>query len=213
MTDARPVREKPIIFSGPMVRAILEGRKSQTRRLLKPQPIWESGWEGYNEGCWVYTNRNGYCFPMGEYQHHIQPGDRLWVKENYAHGWPMNPGDVLPPDPRNGQVAITYRADGNVPFGGSGKWRSCIHMPRWASRITLEVTEVRVQRLQDISEADAEAEGVQPRFADGWPSREHIGGFYSIWASIHGLHGPGSWEANPWVAALTFKLANKESSP
>lgn len=210
MTDARPVREKPIIFSGPMVRAILEGRKSQTRRIIKPRKRPSL----FAPGEWS----DKYILDPGNAEWRARdisyiPGDRLWVRESYAHGWPIATGEVLPPSPREGQRAITYRESGNVPFGGTGKWRSPIHMPRWASRITLEVTEVRVQRLQAISEADAEAEGVQPRFADGWPSREHIGGFYSIWASIHGLHGPGSWEANPWVAALTFKLANKESSP
>ena len=185
------VREKPIIFSGPMVRAILEGRKSQTRRLLKPQPIWESGWEGYNEGCWVYTNRNGYCFPMGEYQHPIQPGDRLWVREAFTTDGPV----------------VRYAATDDIHE--LRKTKSPIHMPRWASRITLEVTEVRVQRLQDISEEDAEAEGFRQdcggQFVD--MARDQ---FHRIWLK---LHGPGSWDANPWVAALTFELANKEPSP
>ena len=93
----------------------------------------------------------------------------------------------LPPRHARGR-AITYRESGNVPFCGTeGNGDPRIHMPRWASRITLEVTEVRVQRFAGHQRGDAEAEGVQPRFADGWPSQEHIGGFYSIWASIHGL--------------------------
>lgn len=75
-------------------------------------------------------------------------------------------------------------------------------MPRWASRITLKVTDVRVQRLQDISERDAEAEGVAPLYAQGWPSREHIGGFRKAWCLIHSI---GSWEENPWVAAISFE--------
>lgn len=214
MTDARPVREKPIDFKGWEVKATLEGRKSQTRRLLKPQPEIRDG----NDSIWMGPpfGPNAYS---GVYPDGLKvvssvkyaPGDRLWVRENYAHGWPMNPGDVLPPDPRNGQVAITYRADGNVPFGGSGKWRSCIHMPRWASRITLEVTEVRVQRVQDISEEDAEAEGAPSCVTDGegkfycfdMPNRgTHKCGFAGLWSSIH---GPGSWDANPWCCCISFE--------
>ena len=215
MTDARPVREKPIDFKGWEVKATLEGRKDQTRRVLKPQPEIRDG----NDSIWMGPpfGPNAYS---GVYPDGLKvvssvkyaPGDRLWVKENYAHGWPMNPGDVLPPDPRNGQVAITYRADGNVPFGGSGKWRPSIHMPRWASRITLEVTELRVQRLQDISDEDARAEGVRRKEGGYLPGTrsDHIGTFAALWQS---LHGPGSWAENPWVAAITFKLANQEPTP
>lgn len=213
MSDAKPVREKPIIFSGPMVRALLENRKTQTRRVLKPQPEIRDG----NDSIWMGPpfGPNAYSgvYPDGlkvVSSVNYAPGDRLWVKENYAHGWPMNPGDVLPPDPRNGQVAITYRADGNVPFGGSGKWRSSIHMPRWASRITLEVTEVRVQRLQDISEEDAEAEGARGSASGPWGREGLIEDYSDIWEAIH---GPGSWDANQWVAAITFKLANQEPTP
>lgn len=184
--------DRPIIFSGPMIKAILDGRKTVTRRIIKPQP--NSGPNGemvhLGDGSWGLSDG----VLTGEWKL-TRPGDRLWVREAFTTDGPV----------------VRYAATDDIHE--LRKTKSPIHMPRWASRITLEVTEVRVQRLQAISEADAEAEGVQPRFADGWPSREHIGGFYSIWASIHGLHGPGSWEANPWVAALTFKLANKESSP
>lgn len=191
--------EKPIIFSGPMVRAILEGRKTQTRRVLKPQP--NSGPDGQmvalGGGSWGLSDGE----LSGEWKL-AQPGDLLWVRETYAHGWPMNIGDVMPPQPRDGEVAITYKESGKVPFGGSGKWRSPIHMPRWASRITLRVMDVRVQRLWDISEKDAEAEGANPLFAAGWPSREHIGGFHKIWSIIHGI---GTWDENPFVAAISFE--------
>lgn len=181
MSDAR---EKPIIFSGLMVRAIIDGRKSQTRRVLKPQPIWESEWEGYGEGCWVYTNRNDYCFPMAEYQHPIQPGDRLWVREAFA----------------TDGVVVRYAATDDIHE--LRKTKPSIHMPRWASRITLDVTEVRVQRLQDISEEDARAEGVRGNASGPWGCEGVIEDFSDLWESIH---GPGSWDANPWVAAITFK--------
>lgn len=204
---------RPIIFSAPMVRAILDGRKTVTRRILKPQPNMGPNGMMVCLGGDAWAESDGILSGLWKLQ---EPGDRLWVREAWRSTAIY---DVLSPSEMNGKEPIRYECDETWQTWGwkladkHGRLRPSIHMPRWASRITLEVTEVRVQRLQAISEADAEAEGVQPRFADGWPSREHIGGFYSIWASIHGLHGPGSWEANPWVAALTFKLANKESSP
>ena len=206
MTDARPVREKPIIFSGPMVRAILEGRKSQTRRVLKPQPEIRDG----NDSIWMGPpfGPNAYS---GVYPDGLKvvssvkyaPGDRLWVREAWA---------------KDGDCPLQYRAGPHVADDALGvRWRPPIHMPRWASRITLEVTEVRVQRLQDISEEDARAEGapccVMCEDGSFYENKDHGSlycGFAGLWASIH---GPGSWEANPWVAAITFKLANKEPSP
>lgn len=126
--------EKPILFKPEMVRAILEGRKTQTRRIIKPQP--NSGPNGQmvalGDGSWGLSDGD----LSGKWKL-AQPGDLLWVREVYAHGWPMNSGDVMPPQPRDGEIAITYKESGKVPFGGSGKWRSPIHMPRWASRITL----------------------------------------------------------------------------
>lgn len=192
MTDARPVREKPIIFSGPMVRAIREGRKSQTRRLLKPQP--NSGPDGkmVNLGSGSWGLSDGIL--SGEWKL-ASPGDRLWVREAWA---------------KDGDCPLQYRAGPHVADDALGvRWRPSIHMPRWASRITLEVTEVRVQRLQDISEEDARAEGapccVMCEDGSFYENKDHGSlycGFAGLWASIH---GPGSWEANPWVAAITFK--------
>ena len=124
--------DHPIIFSGPMVRSLLDGRKTQTRRVLKPQP------QGEQPKNWTRANDKAVRYA---------PGDRLYVRE--AINKVSTPGDVV------------YRADfeaGGNDGAGLG-WRPSIHMPRWASRLTLTVTDVRVQRLQDISEEDARAEG------------------------------------------------------
>lgn len=199
--------ERPILFSAPMVRAILEGRKTMTRRVVKithrtpglalclepkvggPRPLVAA------ELC-----------PYG------QPGDRLWVRETWGVG--------SRPDPWGGYEGIEYRADQDgleddellpchkvktpddicLSDYRSG-WHPSIHMPRWASRITLEITEVRVERLQEIGEADAMAEGVS-----GWVHDERCetarDGFRVLWESIH---GSDSWSANPWVWVVEFR--------
>lgn len=170
------MKERPILFSAPMVRAILDGRKTQTRRVVKLRngqymPPSEkadiNGWRQMLRNC-----------PYG------QPGDRLWVRETHFDAKRLNEGRIL------------YRADGDVSRFG---WTPSIHMPRSASRITLEVTGVRVERLQDISEADAVAEGVV------WEQGQTaINVFETLWESINGA---GSWDANPWVWVVEFKRA------
>ena len=188
--------DKPIIFSGEMVRALLAGRKSMTRRILKPQPKMLNGGFPLNNG------RGSYSTDAGWMRYSYAVGDRLWVREVFSYGWPVEGNHQLPEC--NQEHAITYRADGNQPFGG-GKWKSPIHMPRWASRLTLIVTDVRVQRLQDISAADAIAEGCHV-YANSatidcdTPDPRHE--YRRIWNSIH---GPEAWAANPWVAAISFK--------
>jgi hypothetical protein len=205
------MKEKPILMSGPMVRAILEGRKTQTRRIVKPQPVPCSfGWE--------LKGRRGAIAQWGERIKHPcmaaalcpygGPGDFLWVKETCfpVHKWRHVPLFA----------AVTldwmYRADyeyrealGKPKVIGCHKWTPSILMPRRASRITLEVTAVRVERLQDISEEDAFAEGASDKplhtykeWAWGW----HRHCYESLWESIN---GPGSWKENPWVWAITFK--------
>lgn len=193
--------DKPILFSAPMVRALLEGRKSQTRRILKPQPP-----DGLMPECMAIA---GEAQPVGALW---SRGDRLWVREAFAYGWPVEENQAFPVCDQ--EHAITFRADGNRPFGGicSG-WKSPIHMPRWASRLTLVVCDVRVQRLQEISEADAKAEGVRPDRGGGGMAGMYgkIGldpfaysrGFASLWNS---LHGPDAWAANQWICALTFTV-------
>lgn len=244
MTHARQIKERPILFSGPMVRAILEGRKTQTRRIVKPQPefiepsgrwVWPIPKRAQRSGCstacisasrewWEYMPPG--CCPYG------QPGSRLWVRETWGigtrphpvHGWVdgfeyradelfIDFGDDIPIYPHNNFDFSKY---------DSGKWKPSIHMPRTASRILLEVTDVRAERLQDISEADAIAEGVEsfrPVPGDGpaetlW--KNYITGkftfrtaresFFSLWEFIH---GPESWNENPWVWVVSFKQIEK----
>ena len=190
--------DRPIIFSAPMIRALLDGRKTQTRRVLKPQPFpCADGW-----GC---VDRNGApqkwlpCLPK---LHPYTPGDRLWVKEAHAFDIEANTVDE--------REIIWYRATQHVD---EVHWRSPIHMPRWASRLTLHVTDVRVQRLQEIGFDDCRAEGADPLWREYIHPQQcpeprcdgvHYGEkwhFRSIW---NGIHGPDAWDANPWVAAISF---------
>jgi hypothetical protein len=202
------MKERPILFSGPMVRAILDGSKTQTRRVVKPVRRYE-----HNNICrpdlvedpyavwWHGVSENVGCFQICP---HGAPGDRLWVRETFA----MNKAKAGPP--------VVYRADHGEaqsvfverPHSAEWdvvvtRWRPSIFMPRAASRILLEITDVRVQRLQEISEGDARAEGVTPnafeQTSDNW------GGvlYRRLWEQIN---GPGSWDANPWVWAITFQM-------
>lgn len=233
------MRERPILFSGPMVRAILDGRKTQTRRVLKWQPGALDRPFIMDDGSWHVTDsRGGHMSPLGL---RYAPGDRLWVREAWArsddHEWLVAyradgtcgawgwDGDGKLAFNRHGLVLDPERRDGKGEWGlgkFGGKWRPSIHMPRWASRITLEVTGVKVERLQDISEADAIAEGIDDvtaeiaprdkslrfwrRYRDGgWNGYVDcpIGSYASLWTEIN---GPGSWEANPWVVAISFRV-------
>jgi hypothetical protein len=187
------VKERPILFSAPMVCAILAGTKTQTRRVVKPRGL----------PCWsVQPADIPRILPFCPYG---QPGDRLWVRE--AFGDCTKGADIMagmhydPP---------LYRADadsyGLLGHDGLGpvyeeeiRWRPSIHMPRKFSRITLEVTDVRVERLQDISEADAKAEGCGP--ATAYP-HQYRDAYAALWEQIN---GPGSWAANPWVWVVEFK--------
>jgi hypothetical protein len=199
------MKERPILFSAPMVRALLSGTKTQTRRVVKPQPYAdEQGnacWNGSNFGqdgrgplfrslaSPVPSSRTKrvHC-PYGA------PGDRLWVRETWCS---LTTGFAYAADP------IWSRAPGE-------RWRPSIHMPRAASRITLEITGVRVERLQDISEPDAQAEGcalecMTPTGDDSGSAIHGPGGYRALWESIN---GPGSWEANPWVWVVEFAAAS-----
>jgi hypothetical protein len=205
------MKERPILFSGVMVRALIDGRKTQTRRVVKPQPeadhdgepYWHVG--GYR--AWMYRGiteilRSGTGNAIE--CKYGQPGDRLWVKETFAD---IDTNE--PPGP-------VYRAtDPDWETTGGWKWTPSIFMPRWASRLTLEVLSVKVQKLQDISEEDAMAEGVEParRPLGGWrnyasggapnpPFRTALESFASLWESIN---GPGSWALNPWVWCILFR--------
>jgi hypothetical protein len=191
------MKERPILFSGPMVRAILDGRKSQTRRVVKLRDktgtysdFGDDGWPESADECGDWHRDP--C-PYGI------PGDRLWVRET----WQFQPASAIA---ANGKYvyAATVK-DGHHP----PSWRPSIHMPRVASRLTLAVKAVRVERLQEISEADAVAEGTTPGNVAG--SDVDIDGnvwngayrraYAALWDSIN---GPGSWAANPWVWVVEF---------
>lgn len=224
-----------MIFNGEMVRAILDGRKTQTRRVMKPQPEpcpaprgghwWASNVfktmlhveEEMQNGKGGWGGLAGDACPFGTV------GDHIWVRETWA--------DVN----LEGIPAVAYRADDDVYSlmddksfldedgafnyedprvakysfaawysdlisGTEGRWTPSIHMPRWASRITLEITDVRVERLNDISDTDANAEGVM---ADDLSPARYV--FGSLWQSIYGADNPQSWQANPWVWVIDFR--------
>ncbi len=208
-------RERPILFSGPMVRALLDGTKTQTRRVAQGAPDdWAPiGPEVYSP---TVVDRNGdeqpgpdaYGAGNDDGSHWIrcpygQPGDRLWVRE----AWRTEPAlDPCPPR----EIAmvgapVQYEAGPAADVLG-GKLRPSIFLPRSLARIRLVVTGVRVERLQDISNEDARAEGVLPKYADECAALGHpynAGPLYrQLWESIN---GPGSWDANPWVWVVKFR--------
>lgn len=282
--------DRPILFSGPMVRAILEGRKTQTRRMLNNSSLlfngagWPKGlnfsdmrlykaWvDGgpspagnpgpYLKADWPYgkliegDDRADAEWLMARLYPKMQPGDRLWVKETwYCDHTDCQRGPYLLPqgfslDELIDDGFMHYRAthDGNIWEAGQPKWRTPLHLPRWASRLTLTVTDVRVERLQDISEADAAAEGLffeQPTEADrewakvyaeenggspeisavwtipgtdcGFGPRPRVplwgptpkSAFQSLWDSINGKREGARWDDNPWVAAYTFTVEQR----
>lgn len=211
--------ERPILFSGAMVRAILEGRKSQTRRVVKGRgsrglPEFHGGRGEENDPSawgWFFDgpDHHGYeVLARGLDERHDhglvsmpcpfgRVGDRLWVRETFVY--------------RHKYDRYYYRADhlAFAPYAHNG-WKPSIYMPRRASRLTLEVTGVRVERLNDISEEDAMAEGIKQLSSGSYGvggelaslSMSAPDAFRSLWESIN---GPGSWESNPWVWAITFK--------
>lgn len=217
------MKERPILFNAPMVRALLAGTKTQTRRVVKPR-------RDRVMGCELAPNELAGEVNGGEFLNAPwQPGDRLWVRETFYCDDAFYPNGVgvdsmwreidgqrvpIPIEEQRADMleAMYYRADGEPEFeGAEGRtpWRPSIHMPRWASRITLEVTGVCVERLQDISEADAYAEGIeQTDFIEEAEHQEPATGappgryaYRALWESIN---GPDSWTANPWVWAIEF---------
>lgn len=223
-------RERPILFSAPMVRAILEGRKTQTRRIVKGIALDWLAPDMFTPE-FVADPGNHLC-PYGV------PGDRLWVRERWA-SWMFAPvlpgyGGKISRDPGDWLYAATdpewdammhdrrALADCNKRSedGRTGNYvvRNSIHMPRWASRITLEITDVRVERLNDCSPDDAKAEGLEwvaPTYgigdiAETW-SADPVAAYRALWEHIN---GPGSWDANPWVWVVGFKpVAARNASP
>ena len=219
------MKERPILFSAPMVRALLAGTKTQTRRVVKMKSHQQI--EQRDDGTnwpWMYDGERDCDSWMA--CHYGQPGDRLWVKETWRTADTL---DALSPSAiaekcmdagySKPWAPLQWEADGQrnrewSGFGpgngvvvGPGKTRVSIHMPRWASRITLEVTGVRVERLQEIDIADAQAEGVSDTGAfilDGEGNEQGgpIAEYAVLWDQIN---GDGSWESNPWVWVIEFK--------
>lgn len=199
--------DRPILFSGPMVRAILEGRKTQTRRRIKRQRDMEFDINDLHFGpYWLSyaTDAEGEAArvrcPYGS------PGDRLWVRETWAENLGTAGGTIYRADHGDKCCGL---ATLDLAYGKCthhvDRWRPSIFMPRLASRITLEITGVRVERLQGISEADAMAEGcplINPDpFIPGHGGSPASGWYSQLWEDIHGA---GSWDANPWVWVVEF---------
>ena len=192
------MKERPILFSAPMVRALLAGTKTQTRRIVKARDL---EWMDVHQGLREPDN--------AERCPHGQPGDRLWVQEAWRAELTWN---TTKPSGIPDEAALWYEADDQQRNNGrgtkfKGKLRSSIHMPRAASRITLEITSVRVERLQDIDLANALAEGISDTGAlildsagneQGGPIAEYA----VLWEQIN---GPGSWDENPWVWVIEFR--------
>lgn len=216
-------KERPILFNAAMVRAILNGHKTQTRRVMKaqpePTPADYTGQPGHWFPCrlvqsMVHVERDlkkqnwglaGTCCPYGDI------GDRLWVRETFQG--PLVDQQEMEKDPTYFKDMERYKTPEHCAYRASGdsceyvdqdgdliqRWKPSIHMPRWASRITLEIVSVRVERLQDISNEDAVAEGIGTPLDIRYAALDE---FKPLWESINGA---GSWAANPWVWVIEFK--------
>jgi hypothetical protein len=228
MSTQVEVKESPIIFSGPMVRAILDGRKTQTRRVIvfrdggKPfhfdnnEPL--HSWNFDAATGKFYLGASTFNCPYG------RRGDRLWVRETWATGFNakfhdehgLSAPDYLV-DPTTRESLIVYAADRQFPMLINEEfmaehdhvaWRPSIHMRRTASRITLEITNVRVERLQDVSQTDCIAEGIPPLPRRDWIV---ITDFHKQWDSINAKR-EYSWESNPWVWVIEFRRLNANNT-
>lgn len=214
------LKEKPILFSAPMVRAILDGRKTQTRRVLSPYPphylrrdrefrhVTGDIWGSFPKSSNVSLKQDTIRCAFGEV------GDQLWVRETFR---------ILGPDMTPIAAYRASCADDSIDYSGKfgtyqikiEKWTPSIHMPRWASRIDLEITNIRIEQLQDISEGDAKAEGVE---IDTGPcdhryrSCDDVGcfgptyksSFLQLWEGLNARRG-FSWDTNPWVWVIDFR--------
>ena len=195
--------ERPILFSAPMVRALLAGTKTQTRRVVKPR-------KDPDFGCQMAPGEIAGDENLERLSPYGKPGDRLWVRETWMPDPPIDDSwaSTQWAGCRDGKIAgvperfrhprfCNYAADW---LHGPVSWTPSIHMPRWASRILLEITSVRVERLQDITRGDAMAEGCPfPNMANATSPRDW---YAALWEEIN---GGGSWDANPWVWVLEFK--------
>lgn len=209
--------DRPILFSGPMVRALLAGTKTQTRRVLKPQPV-IAHWQGVQRFSTNADGRVPFCrvgpdYPDTDEDIFYTPyavGDRLYVREAWRTHSMFD--DIPPRDLTT--ISIHYEAGRSVQ---SGRHRAGMHMPRWASRITLIVEDVRVERVADISEDDAKAEGMEPVgietgqiTANSQPIEipSWVDPFAELWDTLNAKRGFG-WDVNPWVVAVSFRVINQ----
>lgn len=206
------MKERPILFNGEMVRAIVAGWKTQTRRVIAQQP---------GPSVDIVDCRPIYCGPdvendprpqaiwteyLGDGEHLLglvkcpfgAPSDRLWVRETWA------PHDEQAMSEKDASM-VHYRADDPTDYESDMGWKPSIHMPRWACRIVLEIVSVRVERLQDISPEDALAEGISSS-AHG----SYVYDFRQLWDSCYGKREAASWTANPWVWVVEFKRVEGE---
>lgn len=224
------VKERPILFSTPMVRALLDGRKTMTRRVVKPQPVNDNGGLGLPR-YWANTEA---VFRSGAWmapECRFKAGERLWVRETFGyHGCSKAYGCVRYRADNFWHHCLSNDADEPAKLGSKCRhnnegwadpkkvqWRSPIHMPRWASRITLEITGVKVERLQDIDDWGAIAEGIdEPDWHKSYgnsdgdfiePEGVAVEAFRELWDEIH---GPDSWSANPWVWVISFRMIEKK---
>lgn len=217
-------RDIPILFSAPMVRALLAGTKTQTRRVLKvePPPGAQRVIRSFQDERLQWAATDPHDMEQGQLVlgdaprcPYGAPGDRLWVRETWAYHLHAQTAK------RDEDGPFVYAADGQqaLQYRLCDRWHPSIHMPRIASRITLEVTCVRVERLQEISTTDAWAEGIPGspppgvtvdrvdewvRWSDGVMREDPKTGYRDLWESINGA---GSWDANPWVWVVEFKRA------
>lgn len=189
--NSKLIKERPILFNAAMVNAILKGCKTQTRRVIT------SKWGTYSESpmekpvmlagnarpLWIGASGLQLHCPYGDV------GDQLWVRETFSEGE---------------MGGLTFKAD--IDYAGKHKWTPSIHMPRWASRIELEITKIRVEHLNDINKGDVISEGCYPETAMPANTQSAVNTYRQLWESIN---GNGSWEANPWVWVVEFKLIKK----
>lgn len=211
------MKEYPILFSGEMVNAILSGRKAQTRRVVKHQPEFGAyvSIEGFESICVVHEDWAGNAISVQACPYAHKIGDHLWVRETWRaveldNG---NDGILYKADNHfksieNSQAAADLWCDAYADRKHGNKWRPSIFMPRWASRILLEVTDVRVQRIQDVTGHDVIAEGVSFPDGNGISAADVMKRwepFQALWNQINAERGY-SWESNPWVWCISFKV-------
>ena len=206
------MKEREMIFNGEMTRAILDGRKTQTRRPIKwKQTRFTEIGEREDGSKWLWSEDAEHACDFWHPCPFGSVGDRIWVRETFS-GHYLDDAQIQ--DIKDGRDKATdlceYRADYPDGYQASDGWTPSIHMPRWASRILLEITDVRVERLNAISQEDAQAEGMEltgwrPTYSDPDSGGEVLtpyDNFAQLWESIYGEE---SWKANPWVWVIEFK--------